>query len=397
MSEVFYIAVTLAAVSIINTAVIFFVTRFMDEEYKRFDYMWFSSNFMMITLILMVHDIRAMELGLGNLTITFFEYGFLAMAFTYIVKAIARLYGMKETIPKPTPYISSILLAIIATIATYYDNMILRELVLIYTILISFGYLIFYMKKNHIVLHKNIFFYQSMILIIMGLLDLTRVILGLFPAFHESTVYDFLLMALGLIVFMSIQTSYLVELYHVRANVAILENLSLSETMSFVKKQSEKDVLTSLCNRRKIKELLHIVYEQAKQEHVSFSVIMCDVNDLKQINDTYGHPFGDSVLQYVAKILDNNTRENDIVARYGGDEFLIVLQHNRQNVALNVIKTLKEKFADSTCEVTGHTIAVSMGAASYEEGKTLTEIIAEADNNMYIDKRNMKKETGNSW
>ena len=88
---------------------------------------------------------------------------------------------------------------------------------------------------------------------------------------------------------------------------------------------SETDPLTGLANRRKIQELLARVQAQAQRYGSHFSLAMLDLDGFKQLNDTYGHPAGDAVLRQVAEVLREQTRAADIVGRYGGDEFLLVL------------------------------------------------------------------------
>ena len=140
----------------------------------------------------------------------------------------------------------------------------------------------------------------------------------------------------------------------------------------------KKDTLTGAYNRRILNNIN------------SFSVVvLCDVDDFKGINDTYGHDVGDNVLKVVTKVLMNNTRSTDIVCRYGGDEFLVVFNKCSKDLVKKrmdiVSKIIKDYFKNLNINV-----SFSAGISSYEEGKTLDEIIKEADIALYESKNNGK-------
>ena len=85
------------------------------------------------------------------------------------------------------------------------------------------------------------------------------------------------------------------------------------------------DPLTGLHNRRYMDEALSCELARAKQDNYSLAVIMLDLDCFKSINDTYGHAAGDEVLKALAKLLINGVRENDMVYRYGGEEFVVAM------------------------------------------------------------------------
>lgn len=85
------------------------------------------------------------------------------------------------------------------------------------------------------------------------------------------------------------------------------------------------DDLTGLYNRRELNRLMEAEYKRAKRYNRPFSMIMLDIDHFKQYNDTFGHLFGDKVIKWVAKLIATNTRSTNYVARYGGDEFVILL------------------------------------------------------------------------
>lgn len=157
-----------------------------------------------------------------------------------------------------------------------------------------------------------------------------------------------------------------------------IQILRLIEERNHLLEIVKKDTLTGAYNRR----ILNYIN--------NFSVVvLCDVDDFKCINDTYGHDVGDNVLKVVTKILMNNTRENDIVCRYGGDEFLVIFNKCSKDLVkkrMNIIsKIINDYFRNLNINV-----SFSAGISSYEVGKTLDEIIKEADIALYESKNNGK-------
>ena len=138
------------------------------------------------------------------------------------------------------------------------------------------------------------------------------------------------------------------------------------------------DQLTGVYNRR----ILNYINE--------FSVIvMCDIDDFKKINDSYGHDVGDLALKILAKELYSNIRINDVVCRYGGDEFLIIFNDCNKEVVCErmrkVQEDLKYPFRDKKYEV-----SISVGIAERENDQSLTEVITNADMALYNSKNNGK-------
>ncbi|GEM_PF-692298 len=88
---------------------------------------------------------------------------------------------------------------------------------------------------------------------------------------------------------------------------------------------AEKDPLTEISNRRGLKNQIETEIERCKRLEISLSLVMLDIDDFKQINDTYGHNFGDQVLQSLVKTISKSTRKTDHTARYGGEEFIILM------------------------------------------------------------------------
>ena len=147
-----------------------------------------------------------------------------------------------------------------------------------------------------------------------------------------------------------------------------------------------EDSLTCLKNRRYIDERLPVEIVKAAIEEKPLSIIFMDIDDLKLINDSYGHQLGDSVLKEVGKVLCGCIRDKlDWAARYGGDEFLICLNNTRLEEAEKVGSRIREEIEKiSIKEDESFKIGVSMGIYTME-GEKLTpeELIHRADKKMY--------------
>lgn len=127
------------------------------------------------------------------------------------------------------------------------------------------------------------------------------------------------------------------------------------------------DELTQVYNRRFINEKLPIDLYAAVGNDGVLSAILVDVDDFKQINDTYGHSMGDRVLRKVAEILKNNIqRKGDWAARYGGDEFLVVLPDADRKSAKKIAERIRRQVEQETFELRGSTVSttISCGVSS---------------------------------
>lgn len=121
------------------------------------------------------------------------------------------------------------------------------------------------------------------------------------------------------------------------------------------------------------------------QKYLPLSVVLCDLNGLKNVNDTHGHQYGDLMLQIAADILYKTCPEYGFVARIGGDEFIFLLPQASSDTARELTEHINEELA--SCNKIPFTISVSLGTATkYSVDESLDEIIALADKHMYEDK-----------
>jgi diguanylate cyclase (GGDEF)-like protein len=176
----------------------------------------------------------------------------------------------------------------------------------------------------------------------------------------------------------------------VQAGVAI-ENARLHRV---VERQAVTDALTGLANRRQFYEVLGREYERAQRFGQPVSLILLDIDDFKQINDSRGHLAGDAVLHSVAATLSEVIREIDLAARYGGEEFAVLLPQTGPDGAANLAERLRSEIAArsirfGTEEITGVTASFGVAAGPVHE-QTQIDLIASADAALYQAKREGK-------
>lgn len=159
-----------------------------------------------------------------------------------------------------------------------------------------------------------------------------------------------------------------------------------------LEEQVMTDPLTGAYSRRALEETLEARLDAARATDRSVSILFCDANRFKQINDEYGHLAGDAVLRHVSMLLRKHTREESVVGRYGGDEFVIVLPNCDEEVARHVGVRLLQVLAESPCPAGEGWPAIqaslSIGVACVTSGDVCNaqELIDRADQSMYLAK-----------
>jgi diguanylate cyclase (GGDEF)-like protein len=158
-------------------------------------------------------------------------------------------------------------------------------------------------------------------------------------------------------------------------------------------RMSLTDGLTQIENRRSLNERLHEMWQHSVRLHEPISLVMCDIDKFKSVNDNHGHQAGDSVLKGFAQLLKGEAREIDRVGRYGGEEFLLILPGTVLDAAVTFAERLREKVEGHTFSYEGGTLTrtMSCGVASSPHPRVKDEdaLLRAADDALYV-----AKETG---
>jgi len=141
------------------------------------------------------------------------------------------------------------------------------------------------------------------------------------------------------------------------------------------------DELTGLKNRRFINERMSVEFARARRYHRPVSYILFDIDFFKQVNDNYGHLVGDDVLKKLSNIIKSKIREDDLFARWGGEEFVLVLNTSIEQ-ALTIANNLRSFIEKSDFEVAGK-ITCSFGMTQFKKNDTLDMMILRADSALY--------------
>jgi len=172
----------------------------------------------------------------------------------------------------------------------------------------------------------------------------------------------------------------------------IAQNIAqtIERTMLYEKAQKDSmfDELTKLYTRRYFRESCCQEFSKAERYGTNFSIIMIDIDHFKCFNDMYGHLTGDEVLRKLASVLRSSVRKGDVISRYGGEEFIILLPETEKEEATLVAEKLRglvEKGLILECEGRNiEKITITAGVASYPgDGKTIDEVIGAADRFLY--------------
>ena len=147
---------------------------------------------------------------------------------------------------------------------------------------------------------------------------------------------------------------------------------------------STLDKLTSVYNRKYLEESLGFLIEGSYMDNREFAVIMFDIDDFKGINDKYGHQVGDEVLVKLTKVVKNNIRKNDIIGRYGGEEFVILLPNLDKNKAVNIAERIRDNVEEARILGEKRKVTISIGITmSNSERISREELIGRADQALY--------------
>ena len=168
-------------------------------------------------------------------------------------------------------------------------------------------------------------------------------------------------------------------------------NTELEGMLTSTERLAMTDALTGVYNRRRFTEMLRREWATARRYKHSLSLVLLDVDHFKAVNDSEGHAAGDDVLKHLAMIISSAIREVDVCARYGGDEFVLLLPHTNGESAMVVADRTREKVARERVAWSGAAsrISLSVGVASNDDNSLSNpdELLEAADRALYDAKR----------
>jgi diguanylate cyclase (GGDEF)-like protein len=153
---------------------------------------------------------------------------------------------------------------------------------------------------------------------------------------------------------------------------------------------AQRDPLTGICNRTALDEMMHHEVSHARRQGSSCAMIMLDIDHFKDINDKYGHIIGDCALKAVAGMAKSCKREGDLLFRYGGEEFVILMRDTDRDGANLLAERVRSHIENTPWNCSGAelTMTVSIGVSVLQDGDTPVSLFARADQALYSAKRN---------
>ena len=172
--------------------------------------------------------------------------------------------------------------------------------------------------------------------------------------------------------------------------ILLIAGYLTDKVLNYTRRSLEIDYMTGLYNKKYYEQELRRAVKRSEDTEESFTIAMIDIDHFKELNDQYGHQFGDDVLIKIAKVIRESTRTIDVAVRYGGDEFIILLPSSTREIALRVCNRIKLGVA--ALELTNEqkdsalSVTVSMGIAQWIKGASAEKMTHYADLAMYDSK-----------
>jgi two-component system cell cycle response regulator len=165
------------------------------------------------------------------------------------------------------------------------------------------------------------------------------------------------------------------------------KNTQLEQSLERVEQKAATDPLTGLYNRRHFSKVIDQMFAEAQRHEKDLSCVMIDLDGYKQLNDAFGHQVGDQLLVTAGKVINSHMRRSDVAARYGGDEFVLLLPHADVEEAYQVADRIRQQFKVSSSEILHRELGVTMsiGISSLVGGVPphAEQLVAQADKALY--------------
>jgi diguanylate cyclase len=166
------------------------------------------------------------------------------------------------------------------------------------------------------------------------------------------------------------------------------EVTQLRRNFEQARREALTDPLTGLANRKAFEQSMHLLVRETLAENAPLSLLMLDIDHFKHFNDSYGHQTGDVVLQLVGRMLADNVKGQDVAARFGGEEFAILLPYTKLEQAQGLAESIRRtiggrKLVKRTSGEDLGRVTISVGVAQYRPGEPLTGLVQRADDALY--------------
>jgi diguanylate cyclase (GGDEF)-like protein len=163
----------------------------------------------------------------------------------------------------------------------------------------------------------------------------------------------------------------------------------ITEARERIENLAQTDALTGLYNLRMFNEVWRRAHDASERDRTEYALLMIDMDKLKDINDAFGHEAGNSAITLVAQCLQRSIRSSDYAARFGGDEFAVLLPGASPDIAEAVVKRVRHNVYKTTLDLRSRMIrcSVSIGVVNFpKDGRDMRELLSIADRKMYRDK-----------
>lgn len=172
-----------------------------------------------------------------------------------------------------------------------------------------------------------------------------------------------------------------------------MKNRELERANEKILQLTRTDPLTGLANRRFFDERIEEMISLSKRKRQPLSLIMTDIDKFKSVNDRFGHDVGDKVLKGYADLMKSRTRSEDLVARFGGEEFIILLPLTDEHEAFDCAEKIREALSALDLAGNGHRVTASFGISRYQRDEATPQLIKRADTALYQAKESGRNRT----
>jgi len=346
------------------------------------------SSFLSFIAFLMLYFVFLMESKMIDSSILFFL--FILFYFCSILNTINLVLNLNKENPKHNNKILLVLfvsLVLVFIIRGFNNSYLVSAIFLLLLTILPFSFIIYaqIIQKQNIVI---VFLFQSIFIVLICILQMIFILTGVdTSSFDHLSDLSLCLMMSIFVIIITIFISYHVEKERYQKNLLKLNELSLKLTLNKIKIISETDILTTVPNRYKLTVDLQSIFDQYNDDNNDeFSIMMIDIDDFKSINDTYGHVAGDRVLKFIANEIKYILCESTIFGRWGGDEFLMIFPHKKEDYCFKMKQKICEIFNSTACPYINKNISISIGYSMMQPHLTIDELLHFADVSMYKDK-----------